>query len=89
MLGKVVGAAALVGLGVVLVQAGEDDLATVEYTACLNIPVPYHLHVPDRSLYLPSNGTPLAKGRVYELTYVVGDGRITASRDIREATCNG
>lgn len=90
MIGKIIGAVALVTLAVVVVQAGEDELATVEYTACQNIPVGHYLSLGDNtSLFVPPNGTPLTKGRVYELTYVVGDGKITASRDIRQASCKG
>lgn len=89
MFGKAVAALVVVGAVVVIVQTGGDDIATVEYSACQNIPRNYHVHLADRSLYLPSNGQPLSKGRVYELTYVLGDGRIVSSRDLREAVCKG
>lgn len=90
MIGKALGAAAVVVAAVVVMRMGEDETTTVEYSACQNVPPDHHVHIgKELSLYLPSNGQPLNKGRVYELTYVVGDGRITSARDVRQATCNG
>ena len=89
MLRRLVALAAGTGLFLLIIRAAEDDVATVEYAACRNISAPHHVHVGDKSLYLPSNGPSLKWGRVYELTYVKNDGRVTAARDLREASCNG
>ena len=70
-----------------VLQMGGMQIATVEHSVCQDIPRGHHVHVPDKSLYLPSNGQPLKKGRVYKLSYAVGDGRITAAEDVRAASC--
>lgn len=74
-----------------VLQMGGAQIATVEHPVCQDVPPGHHVHIqaPEVSLYLPSNSQPLKKGRVYKLSYAVGDGRITAAEDVRAASCTG